>query len=178
MTTGSASTDIIIGDRSFTFVENWDASPLTRRGYIALSTQAESPVSRQQAPELTLLAASAGDDANVLVTPDQVGEFILAHPQARYVFHDVGAQFWVVDHHLENRGEDEARRAWWDAAEENRMSDTMLLDQLIELAGQDAEPRDRSLMDIGRRYTRLDLSGDEPLARCSGEIGASSRPGS
>ena len=48
MTTGSASTDIIIGDRSFTFVEDWDASPLTRRGYIALSIQAESPVNRQR----------------------------------------------------------------------------------------------------------------------------------
>ena len=101
MTTGSASTDSIIGDSLFTFVEGWEASPLTRRGYIALSTQAGFRSIRHEAPQLTLLAASAGDAANVLVTPERVGEFILAHPQARYVLHDVGA---VLGHRPSPRG--------------------------------------------------------------------------
>ena len=68
----------------------------------------------------------------------------------------MSAQFWVIDHHLEGRGEDEARRAWWDAAEQNRMSDTMLLDQLIDAGRRDAEPRRLQPRRDRQAYTRLD----------------------
>jgi hypothetical protein len=95
----------------------------------------------------------------VLVDPEQVAAFILAHPEARFVCHDVGLQFWVVDRHLEDRREDAARQTWWNAVDQNRFSDTMLMAQLIDLARQDAEPVDFSLIDFAWRYARLEPNG-------------------
>ena len=57
--------------------------------------------------------ASAGEKDSCLIHPDQLGAFILAHSQARWVFHNVAFDFWVVNRHLSGRGEEEALRAWW-----------------------------------------------------------------
>ena len=43
---------------------------------------------------------AAGAAACCLIHPDQVAAFVLAHPRARWVFHHVGFDFWVVARHL------------------------------------------------------------------------------
>src|SRR4029077_10432518 len=134
-----------------------------------LVTKTET-VKRPMVPRLALLAASGGDTVNVLVHPDQVGAFVLAHTQARFVTHDVATQFWVIERHLHDRGEDEARTAWWDTCDQNRMASTLLLDQLIALAKNDSEPTDRGLGAIAQSYTRLQLSGNDPCRRRYGEM--------
>ena len=157
-TPSSVVSEITVGNTPLWRAKTWDGRPLTLRGYIALSITTGNQVTSCEIPRLSSLAASAGDEVSVLL-PGQAADFILAHPRARYVFHDVGLQFLVVDRHLEERREAAARQAWWDAVEQNRVSDMRLLDQLIELARQDAEPRDRSLREIARRYTRLEFNG-------------------
>ena len=105
-----------------------------------------------------------------MIHPDQLGAFILAHPRARYVFHNIVFDLAVIDHHLQECGEEEARQAWWDACEANRMHDTMILDQLIGLARRDAEPRPRNLADVGREYARMEISKEDPFRLRFGEL--------
>ena len=160
-----------IGDREFPFEKPWSGRTLANRGYLAFDTETEVLKDNdRQIPQLALATASAGDSASAVIHPDDVGRFILAHPRARYVIHNVAFDFWVVDHHLQAKGEEEARKAWWDACEGNRMRDTMILDQLIELARRDADPRPRSLADMGRAYARIEISKEDPFRMRFGEL--------
>jgi hypothetical protein len=161
---------IQIGDHSYRYMRPWDGRSLTVRGYLAFDTETEVLDNEWAIPRLALASASAGGDANCLIHPDQVGTFLLAHPQARWVFHNVAFDFWVVDRHLCERGEEGARTAWWAACDQGRMSDTMLLDQLIELARRDADPRPRDLATVGKAYARLEIRKDDPYRTRYGEI--------
>ena len=76
----------------------------------------------------------------------------------------------MVDRHLLECGEQAARTAWWDACEGNRLHDPMLLDQLIELALRDAEPRPRNLAIVGKQYAGLEITKDDPYRKRYGEI--------
>jgi hypothetical protein len=86
------------------------------------------------------------------------------------VFHNAAFDFWVIDRHLRDRDERLALRAWWDACDGDRMSDTMLLDQLIELARRDADPRPRDLAALGRQYARMEITKDDPYRLRYGEV--------
>ena len=169
--TATTNSIVRIGDREFPFQRPWDGRPLTNRGFLALDTETEAidDINRRT-PRLALATASAGDMASAVIHPDQVGRFILAHPRARYVFHNIVFDFAVIDHHLQECGEEEARQAWWDACEANRMHDTMILDQLIGLARRDAEPRPRNLADVGREYARMEISKEDPFRLRFGEL--------
>jgi hypothetical protein len=161
-----------MGTETFEGDEAWAGRPLTTRGYVALNIVVDAPVDRRQTPRPIFAAAGAGEGSNVLISPERLGEFILAHRRARFVLHDVGRRFWLVDAHLEGLGEAEARRAWWDAADQNRMADTMLLDQLIGLARRDAEPRHLTLSEVARHYIDLEMGEEGPPRRRHDEIAA------
>ena len=162
--------EVDVGGRRFSYQRPWDGRPLTDRGYLAFDTETEAIGGDHEVPRLALAAACAGAAACCLVHPDQVAAFILAHPRARWVFHNAAFDFWVVDRHLRVRGEEAARRAWWDACDGNRMSDTMLLDMLIDLARRDAEPVPRDLAVVAGEYARMEISKDDPYRRRYGEI--------
>jgi hypothetical protein len=171
MTTATlAGETVTISDEVFSYQKGWNGRQLTVRGYLAFDTETEVLTERHQVPRLALAAVSAGNDANVLIHPDQVGAFILSHPTTRFIFHNCAFDFAVVDRHLTERGEHEARQAWWAACDRNRMSDTMLLDQLIELAKHDTHPRERDLAVLGQLYARLEISKDDPYRLRYGEI--------
>jgi hypothetical protein len=120
-------------------------------------------------PALALASASTGDQHR-LIHPDRVGEFILAHEGLDYVFHNVAFDFWVVAEHLALRREDEALQAWWAIADDDRMHDTMLLDQLIRLARDDAHPRPRNLAEVAREYAGLVVDKSDPYRLRYAEI--------
>ena len=123
-----------ISGKEFPYQKPWDGRPLAGGGYLAFDTETEVLDNDREIPRLALASACAGGRLSCLIHPDQVGRFIVAHPRARLVFHNCSFDFWVIDRHLRERGEEAARKAWWDACDQNRMSDTMLLDQLIDLA--------------------------------------------
>src|SRR5262249_34894659 len=148
----------------------WDRHALTNRGYLAFDTETEVLNQDRQVPRLALATVSAGDTCSAVIHPDQVGRFILAHPRARFVFHNVAFDFWVIDRHLKERGEEQARGAWWDACEANRMHDTMILDQLIELARRDTNLRPRNLAEVGKNYARMEISKEDPYRMRFGEL--------
>ena len=157
MSTPTTATEVVpIGTRAFAYSRPWDGRSLTARGYLAPDTATEALDDDRAIPRLALASACAGGAAGCLIHPDQVGVFILAHPRARLVFHKCAFDFWVIDRHLRERGEEKARKAWWEACDRDRMADAMLLDHLIELARRDAARRPRDLAAAGRPRRRLD----------------------
>lgn len=161
-TTPCSQRVVRFGAGEFSYSVPWDGQPLTAGGYVAVDTETEALTASHEIPRLALASASAGGQANCLIHPDQLGEFVLAHAGAHFVFHNVAFDFWVVDRHLLECDQEAARRAWWEACDQNRMHDTMLLDMLIELARQDSDPRPRDLAAVGARYARLELRKDDP----------------
>jgi hypothetical protein len=90
------TSSVQIGDQPFSFQRRWDGRALTNRGYLAFDTETEARDQDGQIPRLALATASAGDAASAVIHPEQVGRFLLAHPRARFVFHNVAFDFWVV----------------------------------------------------------------------------------
>jgi hypothetical protein len=166
-TDAPAEQTVRLGDRVLPYFF-WDGAVLDG-DLLGFDTET-ALIQGHEIPELALASASAGATSSCLIHPDQVGRFILAHPRARLVFHNCAFDFWVIDRHLRERGEEAARSAWWTACDENRMSDTILLDQLLELARRDAEPRPRDLAVVGKRYAGLEIDKNDPYRMRYGEI--------
>ena len=120
-------------------------------------------------PRLALASASSAYKT-VYIHPELLGEFILTHNQSEFVCHDVAASYWVVAKHLTSRGESEALELWQKLADDDRMHDTMLLDELIRLARSDAPPRPRSPAEVAAEYAGFAVSESDPLRHRFGEI--------
>ena len=85
MSTLTATTEVVqIGDKAFAYCRPWDGRPLTARGYLAFDTETEVLKDDLRIPRLALASACTGGESSCLIHPDQVGAFILAHPQARW----------------------------------------------------------------------------------------------
>src|SRR5215831_12366777 len=124
---------VTIGPRTFTYQRPWDGQRLELSAacpYVAFDTETEIVDLTRSVPRLALAAVSTGKQ-HALLHPDQVADFILRHADAHYVFFNVAFDFWTVDRHLRDRGEEMARRVWWDICHQDRMHCAMLLDMLI-----------------------------------------------
>ena len=155
-----------ISDRTFDY-SHWDGEKLTG-DFLGFDTET-ALIRDHEIPGLALASASDGTTHH-LIHPLRVGEFILAHEGRNFIFHNVAFDFWVVADHLELRGEDAALKAWWAIADDDRMHDTMLLDQLIRLARDDAYPRPRNLAEVAREYAGLVVDKTDPFRLRYGEI--------
>lgn len=179
LTTTVTRRQVNVGNRAFSYECPWDGKPFRLPPafpLIAFDTETEMVEDlSKEIPRLALASVSAGRHA--LLHPDQVGQFILAHRDACFVFHNVAFDFWVVDKHLRDRGEEEARRVWWDACSAGRMRDTMLLDVLVRLAGGKngtevvgETVRFRNLEEVAAEYTILRVDKEDPFRKRYGEI--------
>jgi hypothetical protein len=135
---------------------------------IALDTET-SLIEGVQIPTLALASASSGTE-HVLIHPDQLGRFLLAHQDRDIVFQNVAFDFWVICEHLKARGEAEALACWWDLADGDRLHDTMILDMLLRLALTDAYPSPRDLAIIAAEYSGLEISKSDPYRLRYAEI--------
>src|SRR5262245_46091929 len=169
---------VTIGAKTFPY-HVWDGSRLELSAacpYVAFDTETEIVDLTRDVPRLALAVASSGRQ-HVLLPPDRVAAFILAHPEARYVFFNAGFDFWVVDRHLRDREQGGARQAWWDLCHQDRMHDGMLLDMLIRLAeGRMQRIRGsdkivpRNLAEVASEYTSLRISKEDPYRKRYQEI--------
>jgi hypothetical protein len=116
------------------------------------------------------LASASGDDCHRLVHPDRLGQFLISHKDRHFITHNVAFDFWVVVRHLEESGQRKALRIWWGIADDDRLHDTMLLDELIRLAERDEYPNPRDLAVVAREYTDLEIDKDNPYRRRYAEI--------
>jgi DNA polymerase I-like protein with 3'-5' exonuclease and polymerase domains len=162
---------VTISGKKYPYARRWAGRRLLPAdGYLAFDTETEVVDLRRHVPRLALASASAGDAANCLVHPDDVGKFVLAHRGLHWVCHNAAFDFWVVAEHLRRRGEDEAHRAWWEVAGSNRLHDSMLMDMLVRLARDDSYPDPRDLAVVARHYAGLEITKEDPYRRRYGEI--------
>ena len=91
---------------------------------------------------------------HVLVHPDDLGAFILAHAGHHIICHNASFDYWVIHEHL-RRHHRKALAVWWDIPDESRLHDTMLLDALIRLARNDQFLIPQNLGVVAKRYTGL-----------------------
>src|SRR5262245_13538606 len=167
----ASSATVTVSGKEYSYLPRWSAQRLLPDdGYLALDTETEVVDLKRCVPRLALASASAGDEASCLIHPDDVGRFVLAHKSLHFVCHNAAFDFWVVEDHLRQRGEEQARAAWWDIAARNRLHDSMLLDMLVRLARDDSYPDMRDLAVVARDYTGLAISKDDPYRRRYGEI--------
>ncbi len=171
---------VSIGEKTFPyhFWEGQRLNLLSSCPYVAFDTETEITDLTRQIPRLALATYSIGS-RHGLLHPDRIADFILKHPDARFVFHNASFDFWVVDQNLREQGADRAREIWWDACDQNRMHDTMLLDALIRLAQGRAQKfkasdKDwlplRDLAEVAADYTSLRITKDDPYRTRYGEI--------
>ncbi len=172
---------VTVSGKTFTYQKPWDGrrlSLLPTCPYLAFDTETEMVDLKVQIPRLALAAVSTGRQ-HALVRPDQIADFIQIHADARFVFHHAAFDFWVIDKHLLEQGAEKARRKWWDACDQNRMHDTMLLDALIRLAegrAQKMKSSDkdwlplRDLAEVATDYTALRITKEDPYRTRYSEI--------
>jgi hypothetical protein len=162
---------VLISGKEYPYLPRWTGQRLQPAdGYTAFDAETEVVDVNRQIPRLALASASAGDSGNCLVHPDDVGNFILAHQSLHFICHHAAFDFWVVEQHLHSRGEEKARRAWWEIAESNRLHDSMLLDMLVRLATNDEFPRPRNLAVIAKEYANQEISKEDQYRTRYGEI--------
>ena len=161
-----APLSIQLGDLTYHY-SRYDGKPLANI-WIGFDTET-SLIQDRAIPDLALASASDGSEHR-LIHPDRVGSFVLDHRGCDFICHNVAFDFWVVARHLELRDESEALNAWWTVADDNRMHDTMLLDELIRLARDDAYPRPRDLGVVAREYAGLAVDKSDPYRLRYAEI--------
>jgi hypothetical protein len=166
----SRAAAVTISGRAYHYTR-WQGEPLTPAdGYLAFDTETTVVHLKEEIPRLALASASAGDRDSCLIHPDDVGQFVLAHWDLHLVCHNAAFDFWAVEDHLRRRGEEEARRAWWEIAEANRLHDSMLLDMLVRLARDDSFPDPRNLAVVTKHYAGLEVDKEDPYRLRYGEI--------
>lgn len=145
----------------------WDGEQLVSK-LVAIDSETELAAAGK-IPRLALAQAFDGE-TYYLVHPDALGKFIKIHAQSRWVGHNLaGFDFLVIFQHL-SRTNKKARREWLKAADEERLADTMLLDQLCRL-GFGAFPRERDLGQVAASWAKVDdLDKCDPWRLRYGEI--------
>jgi hypothetical protein len=162
---------VLIGGQEYPYSRPWqDQRLLPGDGYLAFDTETELVDLKRDIPRLALASASAGVKDSILILPDDLGNFILAHRHLHFICHNAAFDFWVVEQHLRRRGEEKARQAWWTIAEHNRLHDSMLLDMLVRSARDDSFPAPRDLAVVATQYTNLTITKDDPYRKRYGEI--------
>ena len=111
-------------------------------------------------PDLVIGTASDGDN-HVLIRPADVSRFLKVHTAATIAGHNFpGFDFHVLLKHL--RDDVEAQRILWTIADAGRIRDSMLLDNLYQLAKRDTFPKNRNLADVAAYYTDLRVDKTDP----------------
>ena len=118
-------------------VSSRERSPRLCGSLIAITT-ATASVNDHEIPPLTFLIASDGQQ-HLVIHPDDLGGFLIAHLDSEFVCFDAGRVFWIVHKHLTLRAEAEALQVWLKVVHSHRLHDIMLLDILLRLAAGEAE---------------------------------------
>jgi acyl-CoA-binding protein len=137
-------------------------------GTLAIDTET-TLIEDGEVPDLALASVSDGEQ-HFIVEPSRLGEFILAHRDGHFVCHNAAFDFWVINRYLLDVNECQAIDAWWAAADDGRLHDTMFLDMLVRLTQSDEHPRPRDLVTVAEQYAGLRLDKDDPFRKRYGEI--------
>ena len=163
---GLISGRVTVGGKEYEY-RQWDGEEMSSR-LVAIDCETEV-IPPGKIPRLAVAQAFDGKTC-YLIHPDDVGRFIKWHPKSNWVGHNLaGFDFLVIYQHL-SRTDKKARREWLKAADDGRLADTMLLDQLCRL-GFGAFPRERNLSEVAVSWAKVDdLNKLDPWRLRYGEI--------
>jgi DNA polymerase I-like protein with 3'-5' exonuclease and polymerase domains len=162
---------VTISGQEYPYRQRWRGERMEPRDHhLAFDTETEVVDLQRQIPRLALATASAGKKDNALIHPDDLGAFILVHKELHFVCHNATFDFWVVEQHLRERQEEEARKAWWSIVDTGRLHDSMILDSLVRLARDDSYPDPRDLATVAKQYVGMEISKDDPYRKRYAEI--------
>jgi hypothetical protein len=162
--------------------EFWDGQQLRsqRDKPIAIDVETEVIADERTVPRLAIVTATDGNQ-RVVLHPDQLGDFLEMHPMECFVGHNVQFDFWVIDEHL-RRSRHTAQRVLWEACNDGRLRDSMVLDMLIQLATgkyrtikrrsgkSDTKVYPGNLAEVATEYTAIRISKDDPHRTRFGEL--------
>jgi hypothetical protein len=123
----------------------WDGQPLGH-GPLAFIAFAHHP---QDSP-FGVLAQAAVASANTafLLAPEQLSTFLAKHADAELVCYDAATWHWLLHDYLQKRGDKEALAILWDYSRDARLTDILLLDQLIRQTRDGNGTEARSLANV------------------------------
>ena len=120
-------------------------------------------------PRLAVAQAFDGKTC-FLIHPSDLGRFIRDHTDCSFVGHNMaGFDYQVVHRHLK-RTDRHAAKLWVKVANQGRIGDTMILDQLIRIARGSAFPRERDLATVADKWAGIELDKSDPWRLRYGEI--------
>lgn len=158
--------DVVVGGRQYEY-RQWDGEELDSK-LISVDTETELA----EPGKIPRLAVAQAFDVETchLIHPDELGRFIRTHAKCNFVGHNIaGFDFHVIFQHL-GRTDRKARKAWLKVADDGRLADTMLLDQLCRL-GFGTFPRERHLGEVAASWAKVDdLDKNDPWRLRYGEI--------
>ena len=128
------------------------------RGEIGLDTETTliDRSDKRHVPQLSLVSVSDGDQTYCL-KPEQLLTFLQVHVDDSFILFNAAFDFFVIRQYL---GEDAGVWRW--IADEGRIHDAMILDQLISLAESDAYPRNRNLGLVAKFRAGMTIDKDDP----------------
>jgi putative DNA primase/helicase len=160
--------------------EVWNDQRLHSRGDLPLAIDVETEWIKDERTVPRIAIASATDGTqHVIIHPDQLGEFLEVHRAEYFVCHNAQFDFWVIDEHLRQSAHP-AQRVLWEACNEGRLRDSMILDMLIQLATgkyrksrgakQDAKVYPGTLAEVAADYTGVRINKEDPYRLRFGEL--------
>jgi len=144
----------------------WDEQQLPDQ-LLAYDTET-AMIQGREIPQLALAAVHGDQGSSYLIHPSNLAQFITQHSQSYWCCHNAVFDFWVTAQALQS--DSKALGAWWDMAGAGRLCCTMLLDCLIRLAQNDAEPINRDLGTVAAEYCGLKIDKQDPYRLRYGEL--------
>jgi DNA polymerase family A/TubC N-terminal docking domain len=160
--------------------EFWDGQQLRsqRDQPIAIDVETEVIADKRIIPRLALASASDGVQ-NVVIHPNRLGDFLETHRKECFVSRKFQFDFWVIDEHLRRSGH-AAQRVLWEACNDGRLRDSIILDMLIQLATGNYRKTGGAKLDakvypgnpgeVAADYTAIQISKDDPYHLRFGEL--------
>jgi len=127
-----------------------------------------SLIQGREIPQLALATVHGDQGSSYFIHPAQLSRFIQQHSQAYWYCHNAVFDFWATTQALQSDGR--ALAAWWELVGAGRLCCTMLLDCLIRLAKDDAEPINRDLGTVAAEYCGLKIDKQDPYRLRYGEL--------
>lgn len=157
---------VVVGGRTYEY-RQWDGEQLSSA---LLSIDTETRLCEYgKVPELAIGQVFDGESV-YLIPPDVMGPFIRQHRSAAYICHNASFDWHVVyKHFLKN--DRSAAVVWLSVVDEDRLSDTMLLDQLVRIAYGSKNPVPRNLSLVAQHWAdATEVDKDDPWRLRYGEI--------
>jgi hypothetical protein len=104
-----------------------------------------------------VIAAAIGGGFVSLVSPAQIGQFLITHSDCKIVCEQAGPLHGMLGAYFTERDEREALQCLWDFSRTGRLLDVTLLDQLLDMAEHGVEKNPCRLAEIATSRCSLAL---------------------